>query len=184
MVQEESLKVLYDECHKRFKYDNGKLIYRYTIHSKQKQGESPKKQPSNSYLMVTVNYKSYLVHRVIYLMHTGELPELLDHIDRDTYNNKIENLRPADKALNSWNRGLQANNSSGYRGVSWNVHAGKWHAYIKDKGKRLHIGLYDNVEEASKAYECKRFELRGDESFVPQQAEGAYGKDNSSPQEW
>lgn len=165
MVQEESLKELYKECHKRFSYQDGKLTYKYDIHSKQQQGESPKKTKSD-YKHVCVNYTYMLVHRVIFLMHHGYLPHLIDHIDRDTTNNKIENLRDADKAINSWNRDIQSNNTSGYRGVSWNKNAGKWHAYIKVSGKRRHIGLFNTPEEASIAYEQTRDDIARNEGIT------------------
>lgn len=146
---------LYDECHKRFYYEDGTLIYRYDIHSKQRKGGSPTHK-RGGYKVVTLNYKSMLVHRVIFLMHHGHLPSLIDHIDMDIENNRVDNLRDADKALNSWNRGIQSNNTSGFRGVSWNKNASKWHAYIKVNGKRRHIGLFETPEEASIAYEQAR----------------------------
>lgn len=168
MVQKsETLIAFYEECHRRFVYDGNRLIYRYDIHSKQQKGGTPEKVSADGYLLVGVDYKIYLVHRLIYLMETGTLPELLDHIDRDKLNNRISNLRPADKELNSWNRGLQVNNTSGYRGVSWNKGVSKWHAYIKVRGKRIHLGFYNCPEEASAAYEQKRFEFRGDETTPP-----------------
>lgn len=165
MVQEESLKELYEECHKRFLYQDGKLIYRYDIHSKQMEGESPKKTKSD-YEHICVDYTYMLVHRVIFLMHHGHLPKLVDHIDRDPSNNRIENLRDADKAINSWNRDLQSNNTSGFRGVSWNKGSGKWHAYIKVAGRRRHIGLFNTPEEASAAYEQARDDIAANEGIV------------------
>lgn len=152
MVQKESISDLYEECHRRFIYKEGKLYFRYTIHSKQKEGETITRK-SGGYLTTTINYKGYLVHRLIFLMHHKYLPSMIDHIDRDKLNNKIENLRPADKELNSWNRGLQSNNTSGFRGISWNKNANKWHAYIKIKGKRKHLGLFNTIEEAKEVYD-------------------------------
>ena len=96
-------------------------------------------------------------------MHHGYLPNLVEHRDRNKLNNKIQNLRDGDKELNSWNRDLQANNTSGFRGVSWNKGANKWHAYIKVKGKRIHLGLFETAEEASTAYVKARFNIRGNE---------------------
>ena len=81
-------------------------------------------------------------------MFYGELPELLDHIDRNSENNRIENLRHADKKINSINRGLQANNKSGHRGISWNKNSEKWEIYITVNNKRIPLGLKSNLEEA------------------------------------
>lgn len=153
MVQDESLIDLYNTCHERYEYRDGKLYFKKSLHSRQRKGSEVGNLNSSGYLKVCLNKKSYLVHRLIFLMHHGYLPELIDHIDIDKLNNKVENLREADKELNSWNRDLQVNNTSGFRGVSWNKAAQKWHAYIKIKGKRKHLGLFDTAEEASKAYE-------------------------------
>jgi len=58
----------------------------------------------------------WMVHKLIYLWHHGFVPEQLDHINRDTTDNRIENLRPADTANNAQNRRLFANNKSGCKG--------------------------------------------------------------------
>lgn len=159
MVQDESLILLYEKCHDRYTYKEGKLFFKRNLHSKQREGQEVGSLNNSGYLKVCLDRKNYLVHRLIFLMHHGYLPELLDHIDRNKLNNKIENLRECDKEANSWNRDKQANNTSGYRGVSWNKAAGKWHAYIKIKGKRKHIGLFSTPEEASEAYEKTKSEL-------------------------
>lgn len=156
MVQEPEVRDLYEKCHEMFEYIDGQLVFRDNWHSKQRKGQSVTSVNNCGYLKVCIDKKNYLVHRLIFLMHHGYLPELLDHIDMDKLNNRIENLRDADKELNSWNRGLQANNTSGFRGVSWNKAAGKWHAYIKIKGKRKHLGLFNTPEEASAAYEKEK----------------------------
>lgn len=61
----------------------------------------------------------------------------------------------------------QANNRSGFRGVSWhkNGHGGgKWVAVIYFKRTRYRIGFYDTPEEAHEAYLKAREKLHG--SFV------------------
>lgn len=159
MVQDESLRLLYEKCNEMYAYEDGKLFFKRNLHSRQRAGQEVGSLNNCGYLKVCLDKKSYLVHRLIFLMHHGYLPEMLDHIDRDKLNNRIENLRECDKEVNSWNRGRQANNTSGYRGVSWNKAAGKWHAYIKIKGKRKHLGLFNTPEEANEAYEKAKSEL-------------------------
>lgn len=164
MVQKEPLENLYEECHRRFYYSDGELIRKITTSSRAKKGSSPTHINNSGYLMVCVNAKQYLVHRIIYLMHHGTLPDMIDHIDRNKLNNRIENLREADKEVNSWNRDLQRNNTSGYRGVSWSKVSEKWHSYIKIKGKRIHLGLFDDKEEAHIKYEEARIKFGTNES--------------------
>lgn len=90
----------------------------------------------------------YLLHKLIYCYHNDDWPDVLDHIDRDKSNNKIENLRPANKSLNEGNTGRRENNTSGYKGVSFHLKANKWRAYLQCK----HIGLFETAEEAAEAY--------------------------------
>lgn len=89
-----------------------------------------------------------LVHRVIWALHHNEWPELLDHIDRDPTNNRIGNLRVANKKINSINSGLFSNNTSGIKGVSWNKNSQKWTAQIKDNQKKIHLGSFSSFDEA------------------------------------
>lgn len=95
-----------------------------------------------------IKYK-LLVHRIIWAMHYGTWPEFIDHIDRNPQNNHIENLREADKRLNSINRGLQKNNTSGVRGI--HKYGPYWQAYITNHNKRVYLGNFKCVAKAIKA---------------------------------
>ena len=95
---------------------------------------------------LTLNFKDKhgkkhrcLAHRVIYMMHHGCLPEMLDHINRDPADNRIENLRPATKSLNSQNRGAQSNTKWGMRGI-YRDKSGGYNVHIKVDGKRDSLG--------------------------------------------
>ena len=82
---------------------------------------------------------SFLVHRVVYMMHHGCLPEMLDHINRDPADNRIDNLRPATKSLNSQNRGAQSNTKWGVRGIYQDKYGG-YNVHIQISGKRKSLG--------------------------------------------
>lgn len=92
-----------------------------------------------------------LVHRVIWALHYGDWPKLLDHIDRDPTNNRVENLRVANKKLNAINSGTPKNNISGVKGVSWHKGANKWTAQIKNDQKKIHLGTFEHLEDAKAA---------------------------------
>ena len=77
---------------------------------------------------------------------------LIDHKDRNKLNYQKENLRFANKSLNSANAGIWKNNTSGYRGVTWNKNAEKWQAQIKINGIMKYIGYFKNKHEAALAY--------------------------------
>jgi hypothetical protein len=85
------------------------------------------------------NKHAELVHRVIFMMHHGWLPEMLDHINRDPSDNRIENLRPACKSLNSQNRGPSSVTKHGMRGI-YKDKLGGYCVYIGLGGKRIILG--------------------------------------------
>lgn len=110
--------------------------------------------PSNrSYIVICVDKRRYLAHRLAWLHVTGEWPEnFLDHRDLDRANNRWMNLRSCSKPQNGANRLKQTNNTSGFKGVTWNRQAGKWKAAIGIGGKHRHIGHYDCPVAAHLAY--------------------------------
>lgn len=90
------------------------------------------------------------MHRVI----TGAKGryEEVDHINRNTLDNQRTNLRVVDKIQNSYNKGLQSNNTSGFKGISIHKATGKWRARIWNKGIEHHLGLFNSKEMANIAY--------------------------------
>ncbi len=75
-----------------------------------------------------------------------------DHIDGNKLNNQISNLRVSNKQQNGANRGLNKNNTSGFKGVGWHKQAKKWRAHIDVSGKHRSLGLYTNIHDAIEAY--------------------------------
>jgi len=99
-------------------------------------------------------------------MHREILGEPLgvevDHRDGDGLNNQRYNLRLATHSQNLCNRGKQRNNTSGYKGVSWFKRVGKWHARIQINGRDKHLGYFDILEEAARAYNVAALEHFGE----------------------
>lgn len=85
-----------------------------------------------------------------------------DHIDHNGLNNQRSNLRVCSRSENMFNQRVHSNNTSGYKGVSWNKVARKWDARIAFHGKRLLIGYFDTIEDASRAYDSAAQRLHGD----------------------
>lgn len=91
----------------------------------------------------------YLAHRVIWALVHGEWPAAdIDHIDGDHENNRLANLRSVPRAVNMRNRKLGRDNRSGFLGVYWASHAGKWRAEIKSDGRRVHLGYFTEKSAA------------------------------------
>lgn len=92
-------------------------------------------------------YIKMLVHRIIFAIHNGYLPDLVDHIDQNPNNNYPNNLRDADKTLNAINTGIATNNKSGIKGVCQGNN--KWVAQIKVNGNKIHLGTFNTIEDAT-----------------------------------
>ena len=76
----------------------------------------------------------------------------IDHRDINGLNNRKGNLRVATKSQNRANIGLPVNSTSGHKGVTWDAATQKWRARIGVDGSRIHLGLFDFVIEAARAY--------------------------------
>ena len=89
-------------------------------------------------------------HRVVWAIHHGSWPsEMIDHINGDASDNRIENLRDATPQENSRNQKRRRNNTSGVLGV--NRVDGKWRAQIHHNGRNLTLGRFSTIEEAAAA---------------------------------
>jgi len=103
---------------------------------------------SHRYHRTIIKGKVYSIHRLVFLYHHGYLPKIIDHIDNDRTNNKIENLRESTQQQNCINRKLAKNSSSGYKNVYWNTVMCKWIVCFSVKAKRKTIGYFDDLEFA------------------------------------
>ena len=135
-----------------FEYIDGDLYFKKSISLKAREGKKAGSVTTHGYRSVGFYNNTAYVHRIIFLMHHGYMPELIDHIDGNTLNNRIENLRPATKSTNGMNRGKQKNNTSGYKGVYFSNERKKWIAQIKINQKMKSLGGFDNIEDAHQCY--------------------------------
>lgn len=90
------------------------------------------------------------MHR--FLMRLSDKNKCVDHINRNGLDNRLCNLRICSKKENTWNKGINKNNTSGYKGVYWQKEKNKWHARITKDGKVTFLGLFENKDVAAKEY--------------------------------
>ena len=102
--------------------------------------------------------KRILMHRVIMNTLNGMQ---VDHIDHDTLNNQTANLRNCTHSENMHNSRKPGNNTSGYKGVSWNRKRKEWCAQIR-LGKVIFLGYFTDPIEAATAYDQAAKELHGE----------------------
>ncbi len=93
--------------------------------------------------------KSYVLHRLAWLMMTGDDPGELtvDHINRNPFDNRWENLRLADSSLQMRNR--RNFGRSKHKGVHYRHDRQKWAARATVNGRLKHLGLFSTEEEAA-----------------------------------
>lgn len=92
----------------------------------------------------------------------------VDHKNGNRLDNRKNNLRISTCSQNLMNRGPQANNSSGYKGVIYDKTRDKWRAEICVEKKRKYLGRFSTPEEAALAYNAAAKELHGEYAFINQ----------------
>lgn len=105
------------------------------------------------YAYINKKYKgkttTYLLHRMLmetFLKRKLDKSEKIDHINGNTLDNRLKNLRICSHTENMRNR-----KTSGFKGVSKTA-SGKYRARITVNNKELHLGSFKSKEEAAKAY--------------------------------
>jgi hypothetical protein len=147
-----------------FKYDDGKLIWKKlsSKYSNKLIGKEFGCRNKDGYLEGIIDNHHISVHRVVFLMFNGFLPDFIDHIDGNIMNNKIENLRKCNLSQNNWNAKKRKDNKSGVKGVFWNKAAAKWSASIQVNKKRVFIGYFSELTNAKNAIELAREDLHNE----------------------
>lgn len=91
--------------------------------------------------------------------------DLVDHRDGDGLNNRKENLRRCTKSQNMMNRGRQANNKTGFKGVFWDKREQRFAAKICTDKKTVFLGQFKDVEQAACAYNIAALKHHGEFSY-------------------
>lgn len=95
----------------------------------------------------------------------------IDHINRDKTDCRRNNLRVVTLKQNSMNHSKASTNRSGYIGVFWHKHKGKWSSFIYTNGRHLYFGYFEDKVSAAQCYnyacELLRGEYAGELNDVP-----------------
>ena len=90
----------------------------------------------DGYLTICVNKRQWLAHRLAWVLHYGEEPpRVIDHINRDKSDNRIENLRDGSNGINEMNAKPPSRSPFGICGVRLSGKNGNFQAYIARRGK-------------------------------------------------
>jgi len=127
---------------------------------------------SNRSSVVVLNNKSILLGR--FILNATNRQHVVTHKNNNRLDFRKENL-----VITSFLQALhkskgRKNTSSKYKGVSWEKWSGKWRANIRNKGKTIFLGRYDNEDDAALAYNKAAIEIFGGHAY-----QNVIGKDNS-----
>lgn len=144
------------EIKELFYYSNvGALVWKINNGSNKTKGKvAGTISLANGYCSVQIKKKIYKVHRLIYIYHFGSIPDYLviDHIDRNKENNKVENLRVLPNQENTFNSTIR-------KGYTYNKRNGKYLARICIDGKNKRLGEFKSEQEARQEYLKAKKEL-------------------------
>lgn len=153
-VKEQILKesmINQEEVKKAFYYDGENLVWKIRSAHRIHIGDIAGTVNKMGYISIKFYNEYYYAHRLIWLYVYGEFPpKQIDHINGNSGDNRVENLRCVSQAENTKNRMISRNNTSGVMGVSWCKAANKYQTYIDVDGKRKPLGLFKSIIEASK----------------------------------
>jgi len=92
------------------------------------------------------------MHRLILDVNISFHILQIDHISGDGLDNRRFNLRICTPFQNAGNQKISKNNTSGYKGVGWDIVKKMWRSCIKINGKTLHLGYFRNKIDAAITY--------------------------------
>lgn len=105
----------------------------------------------HGYRMITINYRKYRAHHLAWLYIYGESPMgLLDHVNGEKDDNRISNLRLANKSQNGAN--MKPRIAGRLKGCYFHKLANKWAACIKKNRRSIYLGLFPTEKAAHAAY--------------------------------
>lgn len=96
-----------------------------------------------------VDGQNLLAHRIVWAIYTGAWPAAeIDHINGDRADNRIVNLRAADRSENNRNTAVRRSSVTGVVGVTWDSQTSSYRAQIKTQGRLIYLGRFHSLREA------------------------------------
>ena len=152
-----------DLLHEVFTYSDGKLFWK--VNSGNRKNLINKEAGcfnKDGYVVICLKQKSYMAHKLIYAMFYGVTDVMIDHIDGNRCNNRIENLRQATYSQNLFNTKIYKNNKIGVKGISYVPKISKYVARCQTNGRSKYLGAFDSLNEAQEILKKYRLQSHGE----------------------
>jgi hypothetical protein len=147
----------YETVAKLLDYDEetGEFHWKVRMSWRVREGDKAGGMTGTGYLCIGICGEIWPAHRLAWLLSVGDDPgnKVIDHIDENPLNNRIDNLRRLDNHLNT----ARSRTPKCCAKQAWN---GRYQAVYTLEGVKHYLGTYDTEEEASKVGRQARKEAR------------------------
>lgn len=152
-----------DELKRRVSYDTetGAFIWRVKPRRAVPPGTRAGSAGAKGQRYIMLNKKSYLEHRLAFLWMTGSIPDLVDHINRNTGDNRWCNLRAATLSQNGFNRKRNDKNTTGHKNV-YPAPCGNYKVIVTANNRQHYGGYFQSVLAAKAKAAELRAKLHGE----------------------
>jgi hypothetical protein len=134
--------------------ETGRFTWRVDRSPRVKAGDRPQAPTAAGYFRAGIDGQLHYLHRLAWLYVHGVWPAgVIDHINGDVQDNRIENLRDVPHVVNMQNlKRARRDNGTKLLGVYFRKDTGRYSASIKTPERSLALGCFDTAEEAHTAY--------------------------------
>lgn len=144
----------------------GILKWRFRTSPNAKLDEPAGTIAKSGYRKIRLDDVYYTASHLAWFHYYGMVPAgIIDHVNGDKTDDRIENMRLATASQNSMNQGRNGNNTTGFKGVAVFNKPGeptRYRALIRAGGKRHFLGTFDTPEAAHEAYCMAAKEMHGE----------------------
>jgi len=142
----------------RYEPETGDFYWIHRDTDQKKLGLNASIVRSHGYLNICIDSQYYYTHRLAWFYVHGEWPKVIDHINGDKTDNRIENLRSVDQRCNVQNvLKVRKHNDSGVLGARKTKYG--FQTSVRIDGKNHYLGHYKTAEEAHNVYLKAKREL-------------------------
>lgn len=145
----------YERINELFQYnpDNGRLYWKTPRGTKVKAGDLVSGMDKDCYYCVRLREAGTIIrqHHIVWMLHHKQWPNkdlYIDHIDGNSTNNRIENLREVTPQVSAQNQARSCANQTGQTGVFFNKQRNMYEAYIWHDYKKIRLAYTPSLELA------------------------------------